>query len=325
VVDCYDYDAYGVMLGGNPNHSAPAATSLLYAGEHFDTDSQNYYLRARWYDSLSGRFNRMDPFAGSPQDPQSLHKYLYCHANPVNMVDPSGLMTFVGTMKVIAITSVIANIALTVYSGIRHNLSAKIIGWNIIQNLAIFALIAGVFFASTPFAIAAGVTLAVASGFGLYNLITQWKNMDGIDKLIVFGQILTYCTFSFAMGGIAASRLSGSSSGAKPLDWQKVVKQSGKNKGETRIQHVRKHNTNNINKPQHGVFEGDGFKITNQAWSQKGNIKPNSAGGVDVYDIPYKNAGWAGGSMGSGATLNTVRVITVHGTTDLITAYPITP
>ena len=32
----------------------------------------------------------MDPFAGNNQDPQSLHKYLYCHANPVNAIDPSG-------------------------------------------------------------------------------------------------------------------------------------------------------------------------------------------------------------------------------------------
>ena len=78
------------MLGGNPEPTSPAGTNLLYAGEHFDTDSQNYYLRARWYDSLSGRFNRMDPFAGSPQDPQSLHKYLYVHNNPVNGIDPSG-------------------------------------------------------------------------------------------------------------------------------------------------------------------------------------------------------------------------------------------
>jgi uncharacterized membrane protein YeaQ/YmgE (transglycosylase-associated protein family) len=49
-----------------------------------------YYLRARYYDPLNGRFNQIDPYAGSPQDPQSLHKYLYAHANPVNGIDPSG-------------------------------------------------------------------------------------------------------------------------------------------------------------------------------------------------------------------------------------------
>jgi hypothetical protein len=34
----------------------------------------------------------MDDFAGNTHDPQSLHKYLYCHANPINGIDPSGMM-----------------------------------------------------------------------------------------------------------------------------------------------------------------------------------------------------------------------------------------
>jgi RHS repeat-associated protein len=78
------------MLGANP---ANAATSLLYTGEMYDSSASMYYLRARWYDQQTGRFNRMDPFAGNNQDPQSLHKYLYCHANPVNGIDPSGQLS----------------------------------------------------------------------------------------------------------------------------------------------------------------------------------------------------------------------------------------
>jgi RHS repeat-associated protein len=97
--DDFSYDGYGVLLQqesvaqNDPGKVAQQQTSLLYAGEHFDVDSQNYYLRARWYDSSNGRFNRTDPFSGDTQDPQSLHKYLYCHANPVNGLDPSGMMT----------------------------------------------------------------------------------------------------------------------------------------------------------------------------------------------------------------------------------------
>lgn len=47
----YSYDAYGVMLGANPTSATrdnPVGTSLLHAGEQFDTDLQMYYLRARW-------------------------------------------------------------------------------------------------------------------------------------------------------------------------------------------------------------------------------------------------------------------------------------
>jgi len=76
------------MLGGNP--ATPAATSLLYAGEMLDSDLQQYYLRARWYSPSTGRFNRLDPYSGNNLDPQSLHKYLYAHCNPINNIDPSG-------------------------------------------------------------------------------------------------------------------------------------------------------------------------------------------------------------------------------------------
>jgi uncharacterized protein RhaS with RHS repeats len=79
VLEAYSYDAYGVMLGGNPgsasNPDAPA-TSLLYAGEQFDIDAQQYYFcacpeqgrRTRCYDPATGRFNRTDPFAGNHSD-----------------------------------------------------------------------------------------------------------------------------------------------------------------------------------------------------------------------------------------------------------------
>ena len=63
---------------------------MLYSGEQFDTGLQQYYLRARYYNQNNGRFNQLDPFAGDNFDPQSLHKYAYVHADPVNRADPSG-------------------------------------------------------------------------------------------------------------------------------------------------------------------------------------------------------------------------------------------
>jgi RHS repeat-associated protein len=90
----YGYDAYGVMLGGNPTPASPAATNLLYSGEYFDAGLKQYNLRARNYDPLNGRFNQLDPYAGNTSDPQSLHKYTYCHSDPVNGIDPSGMSFF---------------------------------------------------------------------------------------------------------------------------------------------------------------------------------------------------------------------------------------
>lgn len=38
----------------------------------------------------TNRFPNVDTFEGVATDPQSLHKYLYTHADPVNGVDPTG-------------------------------------------------------------------------------------------------------------------------------------------------------------------------------------------------------------------------------------------
>ena len=87
VKQIFQFDAHGNLLNMT---AAGAATSILFAGEMLDSGTGWYYNRARWYDPTTGRFNRMDPFFGVIQDPQSLHKYLYVHGDPVNMVDPSG-------------------------------------------------------------------------------------------------------------------------------------------------------------------------------------------------------------------------------------------
>jgi len=139
---------------------------LLYAGEHFDTNSQDYYLRARWYDSLSGRFNRMDPFAGNNQDPQSLHKYLYCHANPINGIDPSGLMfTLTGKIVTLAIT--------TVLTGLLGGTISKMSGGSFVYGAIYGSLIGFVImrtilfqFHKLPKVLAAGLTGGILNALG---------------------------------------------------------------------------------------------------------------------------------------------------------------
>ena len=125
IADTYSYDGYGVLLqdnavaSSNPGKVGTQATNLLYAGEQFDTDAQQYYLRARYYNQNTGRFNRMDPFTGNSQDPQSLHKYLYVHCNPVNNIDPSGLMT----------TAISLNIGMAIGALIMSIIAIDMIGY----------------------------------------------------------------------------------------------------------------------------------------------------------------------------------------------------
>jgi RHS repeat-associated protein len=87
ILELYAFDAYGNAIGFDPS---VALTEFLYSGEQFDSKIDQQYLRARYYDPATGRFNRLDPFFGNLNDPQSLHKYLYTHADPVNGIDPNG-------------------------------------------------------------------------------------------------------------------------------------------------------------------------------------------------------------------------------------------
>jgi len=59
--------------------------------ERFDSNLNLYHLRARYHNMLTGRFQTMDPLAGSVADPRTLHKYLYAAGNPINLIDPTGL------------------------------------------------------------------------------------------------------------------------------------------------------------------------------------------------------------------------------------------
>jgi RHS repeat-associated protein len=85
----FTYDAYGNPLDFTANLYNTPATTLLYSGQQFDTDLQQYNSQARYYDPAVGRFGQADPFSGKQQGGANL--YAYCEGDPVNSVDPTGL------------------------------------------------------------------------------------------------------------------------------------------------------------------------------------------------------------------------------------------
>jgi RHS repeat-associated protein len=90
----YSYDAFGNLMDSDNMGGASLAIRHLYNGEEWDADLGMYYLRARYYNPVTGRFLTMDTHPGSPDDPLSLHKYLYTANDPVNKVDPSCYVFF---------------------------------------------------------------------------------------------------------------------------------------------------------------------------------------------------------------------------------------
>jgi RHS repeat-associated protein len=93
VTDSYEYDAFGnsfTKQGTTPNY-------YLYRGEQFDSDLGLYYLRARYYNSVTGRFFSRDPEDGIATDPGTLHKYVFAKGDPVNLDDPTGRIAATAT------------------------------------------------------------------------------------------------------------------------------------------------------------------------------------------------------------------------------------
>ncbi|XZE20921.1 putative Ig domain-containing protein [Pirellulaceae bacterium SH449] len=97
IAQIFTYSAYGELLGlhnasgQNLTTQVSPLTSQLYNGEAFDARTGLYNMRARWYSPSNARWERLDPFAGNPNDPFSFHKYGFVHGDPLTGIDPSGL------------------------------------------------------------------------------------------------------------------------------------------------------------------------------------------------------------------------------------------
>ncbi len=64
----------------------------------------------------TGRFTQMDTWSGSLSKPVTLNKYLYADGNPEMGVDPSGNMTIMEAMTVVAVVGIMASCAEPGYS-----------------------------------------------------------------------------------------------------------------------------------------------------------------------------------------------------------------
>ena len=81
VENCYQYDAFGNLIEKHEDVN----NRILYTGQQYDQETGQYYLRARYYNPVVGRFLQEDTYRGD-----GLNLYAYCANNPVMYYDPSG-------------------------------------------------------------------------------------------------------------------------------------------------------------------------------------------------------------------------------------------
>ena len=86
VTKTYEYDSFGNEVKPEKKDENP----YRYCGEYYDKETEEVYLRARYYEPSVGRFITRDTYTGESDEPLSLHLYTYCANDGVNAWDPSG-------------------------------------------------------------------------------------------------------------------------------------------------------------------------------------------------------------------------------------------
>jgi RHS repeat-associated protein len=114
ITDHYTYSPYGELI----EHSGTSDNPFLFTGEQFDTQTQDYYLRARYYSPNTTRFLTRDSYDGTLTEPVTQNHYLYAGSNPGLYVDPSGRFGVAGLSLASNIQSSLQNIQIGTYSNL---------------------------------------------------------------------------------------------------------------------------------------------------------------------------------------------------------------
>jgi len=85
----YTYNPFGEVLESGHGSQAPN-NCFMFTGQYYDSEIDEYYLRARQYDPYIYRFTSRDSIIGQFEQPLTLHTYLYCINDPVNRIDLTG-------------------------------------------------------------------------------------------------------------------------------------------------------------------------------------------------------------------------------------------
>lgn len=176
LVGKYKYTAFGVCEITLDTNGIATKNPIRYRGYYYDTETELYYLKSRYYDPELGRFMTIDGIEYiEPDTINGLNLYAYCFNNPIGLCDPSGcsalaaliigfllLFTPIGGIVTQAAVSVLGYAGMAIASifdnDIRNDMN--LIGWNPFNTDE--SLVMG----STKVSFYKGVPVILISGMG---------------------------------------------------------------------------------------------------------------------------------------------------------------
>ena len=116
----YQYDSWGKLLScedTSENDIVSFINPYTYRSYFYDSDTEMYFLKSRYYNPELCRFISADGIVNANQDILGNNLYAYCSNNPVKFYDPSGqsialLMTAIIPACIIACVAIIGIIGI---------------------------------------------------------------------------------------------------------------------------------------------------------------------------------------------------------------------
>ena len=328
VLNHYEYDAFGNTVSCEEQ----VHNRFRYTGKQYDPLTGQYYLRARYYNPVIARFTQEDTYYGD-----GLNLYTYCQNNPILYHDPTGHGTKENSPYSrneqqyidVGADPDTARLAAQCYPDAKSKQDLynkyKKQGYSAqdAKKLANREIIHGE--EATKKYIKDNNVKKSGPDYTATpprdNVNTDWRTQERLNaqRNASNSRLMPMNLQFFAAKGDESGNKTNYGKSSDKINWEAVV---SKKTGETRVEHVKLHESNDLSKLSHGVFYGNSQNTINNAWKNKSNGIKISEGNTDMYIIPYENAGYSGGFGGQGNNLNTVTIITQKGTNNIITGFP---
>ena len=328
VLNHYEYDAFGNTI----RCEEQVENRFRYQGEQYDPLTGQYYLRARYYNPVIARFTQEDTYYGD-----GLNLYTYCRNNPILNHDPTGHGTKENspysrkeqqyidagadpdTARLAAQCYPDAKSKQDLYNKYKKQGYSAQDAKKLANREIIHGEEATKKYIKDNNVKKSGPDYTATSPRD--NVNTDWRTQERLNaqRNASNSPLLPMNLQFFAAKRDESGNKTNYGKSSDKINWEAVV---SKKTGETRVEHVKLHESNDLSKLSHGVFYGNSQNTINNAWKNKSNGIKISEGNTDMYIIPYENAGYSGGFGGQGNNLNTVTIITQKGTNNIITGFP---